>query len=483
MAENTPGLRRLDRPVHAGRAGDAEPTDEDAGLRAGRGAGPSGADSAASAGPVFSLAYVRTRPEAPVPGRPPVVIVPGGPGLASAVPYTALRAQAAQRGLDVLMVEHRGVGLSRRMPDGEDLPLESMRITAVVDDLRAVLEAEGIGRALVVGSSYGTYVAQAFAHAHPELTAGLVLDSPMLKAGNGAEEEWATALLYDGTAGDDEHRRLAHKVRDLAAEAYGSEKPGELAALGRAVRIVYEFGGPEVLDAFLNQRKVGASRLVRRLLAAMGGGDTGTPVPYYMEFDRTGEIAFRELDYGGTGRRPGTAAVGAEAEGTEATRTAAGDGPASGTESVALAGPRRLFARSEDFAEVARQFSPFAGEPVDLEAVLPRMRIPVTVLSGDRDLRTPRPVAERITALVPEGVLVAVPDHGHSALDTHHAALLETLVAGADGKPGEIGTAEPGEPCRRRLHCLGSGGGPSAAVGPIIALTLALDRLLPRERR
>src|SRR5699024_11463232 len=46
------------------------------------------------------VAYLRPRPGSGL----PIVVLPGGPGLASAVPYRALRRRAAQRGLDVLMM-------------------------------------------------------------------------------------------------------------------------------------------------------------------------------------------------------------------------------------------------------------------------------------------------------------------------------------------------------------------------------------------
>ena len=68
----------------------------------------------------FQLAYVRTGPS----GGMPVVVLPGGPGLASALPYAGMRKLAASRGLDVVMVEHRGVGVSGTTTDGELLPPE-----------------------------------------------------------------------------------------------------------------------------------------------------------------------------------------------------------------------------------------------------------------------------------------------------------------------------------------------------------------------
>src|SRR5699024_4857749 len=104
------------------------------------------------------VAYLRPRPGSGL----PIVVLPGGPGLASAVPYRALRRRAAQRGLDVLMMEHRGVGLSRHEVTGQDLAIRDVTVTAAADDLAAVLDAADIERAVVYGSSYGAYLAQLF---------------------------------------------------------------------------------------------------------------------------------------------------------------------------------------------------------------------------------------------------------------------------------------------------------------------------------
>jgi proline iminopeptidase len=119
----------------------------------------------------FDLTYLRTGPR----GGMPVLVIPGGPGIASVLPYRGLRRLAAARGLDVIMVEHRGVGLSRH-----DLPLAAVTIEQVVADLAAVLDHAGVGRALVYGTSYGAYLAQGFGLRHPDRVAGMVLDSPLL---------------------------------------------------------------------------------------------------------------------------------------------------------------------------------------------------------------------------------------------------------------------------------------------------------------
>jgi len=124
----------------------------------------------------FDLHYVRTGPV----GATPLVIIPGGPGMASIAPYQEFRKRAAEMGLDVIMVEHRGVGMSRRDDSGADLRSEALTITAVLDDLAAVLDDAGVDTAVVYGASYGSYLAAGMGVRHRDRVHAMVLDSPLL---------------------------------------------------------------------------------------------------------------------------------------------------------------------------------------------------------------------------------------------------------------------------------------------------------------
>ena len=77
----------------------------------------------------------------------------------------------------------------------------------------------------------------------------------------------------------------------------------------------------------------------------------------------------------------------------------------------------------------------FEDEPYDLVAEMPKFNWPTVVVSGGRDLITPRAVAERVASLVPNAVLLALPTMAHSALDFREAAAL--AIAGAVSR-GEI---------------------------------------------
>lgn len=112
----------------------------------------------------FDMYYVRTGP----PSDHPLVVIPGGPGVASVQQYRGLRKRLAHLGVDVIMVEHRGVGLSRHGDEGADLPPEAITVDQVVDDIAAVLDAADLSSVDVYGTSYGSYLAAGMVFATPD---------------------------------------------------------------------------------------------------------------------------------------------------------------------------------------------------------------------------------------------------------------------------------------------------------------------------
>jgi pimeloyl-ACP methyl ester carboxylesterase len=139
---------------------------------------------------------------------------------------------------------------------------------------------------------------------------------------------------------------------------------------------MYGLGGPELLgrqlDLLLNDHDWvwGAVGLGTRLLVER-------KTPYHNEPDLVGRIGYRELNYG-----------------------AVPDGkpldPA-----VAL-------------REMATGEVDFVKEPYDLISAMPTFTWPTVVISGGRDLTTPRAVARRIADLIPDAVLI---DMATSGLD------------------------------------------------------------------
>lgn len=351
-----PGVRPVRRPVT--RAGDA----------------------------LFDLYYVRV-------GRKsahPVVVIPGGPGLASVAPYRAFRRHAAAAGFDVIMIEHRGVGLSRHDDEGADLPPAAITVKQVVDDVVAVLDDAGVETAHIYGSSYGSYIAAGVGGRHPGRVAGMVLDSPVLSAGDIDEMRTAIRdLLWDGTespvgADDSMTPDLSVKVRRLADEGMRFDGSAQVAGL------VYEYGGVRLLDRQLELLLRGRTLLWAGLSGLLRM--TQRKAPYRNEEDLVSRIAFRELNFAG------------EPDGLPL-----------------------------DPAVVMREIHDpaveFEREPFDLVTAMPQFSWPTAVLSGGRDLTTPPAVARQIADLIPGATLVTLPTSGHSVLDTRERAALEVIGA------------------------------------------------------
>lgn len=384
----------------------------------------------------FDLFYVRTGP----PGPCPVVVIPGGPGVASVAFYRGLRRHAAALGLDVIMVEHRGVGMSRRDDAGADLPPEAISVDQVVDDIAAVLDDAGVDRAVIDGTSYGSYVAAGVGVRHPDRVGALILDSPVLSAHDNEAVRRATrALLLDGAGPGAEV--LAPKVRTLVERGVMTPAAGEVAS------IVYGLGGVELLRRQLDLLLAGRS-LVWRAVTRFGGLSM-RHAPYRHEMDLVGRIAFRELDYIG---EPDGLPLDPAVVMLELARRLPGPTPA------------------------------FESEPYDLAAEMPRFDWPTVVLSGGRDLVTPPRIAERVAELIPGAVLVRLPTAAHSVLDTRERAALTIIsavvrgeTAALAGRGGEL-DAVPGN---RILRLLVAAMSVAAAVEGALPLPRTRPRPLP----
>ncbi|KAB1654034.1 alpha/beta hydrolase [Pseudoclavibacter chungangensis] len=379
--------------------------------------------------PEFDLAYLRTGPRS----RHPIVVVPGGPGLASTLPYRDLRRRATRLGLDLIMIEHRGIGLSRTDTRAEDLPASAMRIEAVLDDIAAVLDREDVESAIVYGASYGSYLAQGFGVRHPTRVHAMILDSPILSTRDHlVERELVRDLLLRGASPGT--ARPAAAIRRLLADG---EDPIDLLCVTRAA---YELGGHRLLDHVLALRLRGVRGLAWRVLDAYAGRGAvaGAPIPCIYEFDLVGTIAFREMRYG------------PDPDGEP-------------------------FDPTQAYAALAPDYEQFAGEPFDLEAELPRFVWPVVVMTGHDDLRTPPSIARRVAGLLPDAVLLEIAG-GHSTLESHPLAALRVMDR---TRHGERGALHDEVPVLDRLPRRGL----SARLPEIVDAAARIDRLVARLRR
>lgn len=341
----------------------------------------------------FDLYYVRTGPRS----AQPLVIVPGGPGMASIGHYQGLRRRAAAAGLDVIMVEHRGVGMSRHDDEGQDLPAEALTIEQVVDDIAAVLADAQVAEAVIYGTSYGSYLAAGVGVRHPDRVAAMVLDSPLLNRDDiEIMRRELRRMLWHG--GDPETSELAAKVRELAENDAMTPSDAQLAAA------LYGIGGAgmlhRLLDLLLDERRV--------LWTTMGyvGRLASRKMPYRNETDLVGPIGYRELNFHGT-------PDGLPLDPAVAMRDSDLDAPPD-----------------------------FEGEPFNLVAQMPEFGWPTVVISGGRDLITPPAVADRIAELLADPTLVRLPTAGHSILDTRERAALRIAAAVCEGRAGDLPAQE-----------------------------------------
>jgi pimeloyl-ACP methyl ester carboxylesterase len=297
--------------------------------------------------------------------------------------YRGLRRRAAAAGLDVIMIEHRGVGMSRHDDSGADLPPEALTVDQVVDDLAAVLDDAHVDTAVVYGTSYGSYLAEGLGVRHPGRVGAMILDSPLLSRHDIAEARDAIrGWLLDGE--HPETVALAPKVRRLVATGMMTPMAGQIAAT------VYGYGGASLLDRQLDLLLDGRIMLWRSL--SRFSNVVNRKAPYRYEIDLVSRIAFRELDYA------------PEPDGLPLDPAVA-------------------------IRETLTETAAFEAEPYDLVAEMPKFDWPTVVVSGGRDLVTPPAVAERVASLLPNAVLLALPTMAHSALDFREPAAL--AIAGA----------------------------------------------------
>jgi proline iminopeptidase len=104
----------------------------------------------------------------------PLIAVNGGPGLSHAYMVQNDIWDRIARHRLVVLYDQRGTGGSKRMSAGAPQTME-----AQVADLDAIRAALGLEKVAVLGDSYGGLIAAAYAAAHPEHVAKLILsDSP-----------------------------------------------------------------------------------------------------------------------------------------------------------------------------------------------------------------------------------------------------------------------------------------------------------------
>jgi pimeloyl-ACP methyl ester carboxylesterase len=396
-------------------------------------------------------------PAATNPRRDAVVALAGGPGQA-AVPLaqefaTLLKPAITDR--DLLVFDQRGTGSSGALDCAAlHQPVSVLVATAScanqigaargfyrtsdsVEDIEALRVAGGYDKLVLVGVSYGTKVALAYAAAHPDHVESLVLDSVVLPEGPDPFQRStladSTRVLTDLCAADACKSSTTNVGRDLARVAAKlNAKPlkGKVVTTsgGRASYSMDQVGLLDILLAGdLNPT------LRAELPGSLSAALTGDPAPLLRLSVRsegltTGlqEVATSDSDALFLATMceesgfPWTREAGVQQRNQEAlaaAKTIPRDqlGPFS-ADTALLGGPIKFCLGWPDA-------SPAPAPPGALPAV------PTLVIDGGLDLRTPYEDAATLASRIPTATLLKVPYSGHSVLSSDLSACSSAALA------------------------------------------------------
>jgi pimeloyl-ACP methyl ester carboxylesterase len=355
-----------------------------------------------------------------------LVALTGGPGQGGVafVPRSRTRMRALLHDYRLVMLDQRGTGAGalrcpalQRAVGTSDLtvpppgsveacartlgPQRRFYSTAdTVADLEALRVALGADKLTLDGVSYGTFVAERYAIAHPDRVARLVLDSVVPAAG-------LDGLEVDG---------MRETARVLRAVCRAQHCPGDPAAdLAAVVRARHAGVGGPAIDDTLVAMSVGAPSFPG-VLAALREARAGHP----QHLERIVRVV----------RRAQRAPAQVLSQGLHAATLCADTRSPWGGAAAPLAGReaalRKAAAAAGDpapydratvigngYAQTCLRWPPTPAPPAprtggDLPPV------PTLLLAGDRDLSTPLPWAREQAAHAPRGRLVIVPGAGHS---------------------------------------------------------------------
>lgn len=143
-------------------------------------------------------------------GRPdgvPVVYLHGGPGSGASA---GIRRWFDPEIFRAVIFDQRGCGRSRPLADGPDVDLSSQTTDHLIADIEALRIHLGIDRWLVLGLSWGSTLALAYAQAHPDRVRGVVMG--LVTTTSPEEVAWITETV--GAIFPEGWDRLADHVPD-----------------------------------------------------------------------------------------------------------------------------------------------------------------------------------------------------------------------------------------------------------------------------
>jgi pimeloyl-ACP methyl ester carboxylesterase len=231
----------------------------------------------------FDVEGAKLRPDGPrMREVPTLLLLHGGPGADHSIfkPAYSQIAEIAQ----VVYFDHRGDGRS----DGRD-DAERWRLAQWGDDVKAMCDALAIERPIVMGVSFGGYVAMAYALRHPEHPAKLILCSTAASPSKIAVQVEVFERLGGVAAGaaaraflEDPSPEATREFMRLCGPLYrrAPEDPQVNARTIWNPRLMWEFrrGERETMNFLPDLHRIKCPTLVM-----VGEDDPMTPVPYAEE--------------------------------------------------------------------------------------------------------------------------------------------------------------------------------------------------------
>lgn len=429
-------------------------------------------DRAGTVPGTFGIAYATLPATGPRAGT--IFFLAGGPGEAAVI-YTREIAELLKpirASFDIVLVDQRGTGRSGEIDCleivGDDVPARCARRmgnrraflttkeTALdLDDLRAAL---GLEQIIPLGVSYGTKVAGEYARRFPQRTQAVVLDSPvgvgpidlLFLEGVGA----APRVLRETCAADP----CAATVKDAGVSLYAGVERVRRREL--PTRVVFERG-------YTTRGRIGEDSVFELLLEGDGDPLLRADLPAALASLSRGDgaplarIASRRFSAFSDDTEP-------EEEPDEVGFSVSRYLATACLESAlpwdtASAPSSRAAARRAYLQRLGQKpFAPFKPSTVWESSVFRVCQdwpatpapeavpdagpdVPVLVLSGRADLRTPLELATRVAAAYPRATLLPVPHVGHSVLTTDPSgcaiAGLQAFLAATAPAPCTAGPA------------------------------------------
>ena len=140
--------------------------------------------------------------------RPVLVLLHGGPGMDHS--SFKLELGSFREIAQLVFIDHRGNGRS------DDGPRERWNLAQWGDDVRTVCDVLGIESPVVMGQSFGGFVAQSYATRHPEHPAGLIFSST-----SGKKNTARNLAMFEKLGGASARRSAEEFYRDPSPEKFG----------------------------------------------------------------------------------------------------------------------------------------------------------------------------------------------------------------------------------------------------------------------